>query len=201
MIIYGSKAVHLKSEQSKTSICPNCDTQGSLVLSVYRKHAHIFWTPLFPLGKKGMSHCQHCQEVVEAKKLQEPIKGEYEALKNEAKGPLWQFAGLALIAVFISFISIESGKNEKLKVQYFSSPQIGDRYHYKDDIGSYSTLIITSISHDSIFFSPNEYVINKVSQIYKIDKPENYSEMSFGLSKLNVKKMIDSGDIFNVKRD
>ncbi|WP_299900212.1 zinc-ribbon domain-containing protein [uncultured Aquimarina sp.] len=101
MIIYGSKSVHLKSERSEISVCPNCGTQGSLVLSVYRRHAHIFWIPLFPIGKKGLSQCQHCKNVLYTKEMPLSIRKEYDLLKNKAKGPLWQFAGLGILIITI----------------------------------------------------------------------------------------------------
>lgn len=110
MIIYGSKAVHVKSTQPKTITCPSCGTKGSLVLSLYRKHAHIFWIPLFPIGKKGVSQCQHCKNVLEYKDMPAPIKEEFKILKSEAKGPIWQYAGLVLIAILIAWGGYASGQ-------------------------------------------------------------------------------------------
>lgn len=101
MIIYGSKSVHLKSERSKMSVCPNCGTQGSLVLSVYRRHTHIFWIPLFPIGKTGLSQCQHCKNVLYTKEMTASIQKEYDQLKNKTKGPLWQFMGLGILIITI----------------------------------------------------------------------------------------------------
>lgn len=109
MIIYGSKSVHLKSERSETSVCPNCEIRGSLILSVYRRHAHIFWIPLFPIGKKGFSQCQHCKNVLYTKEMPVSIQKEYDQLKNKAKGPLWQFAGLGIliITIIVAAISVQ----------------------------------------------------------------------------------------------
>ena len=104
MLIYGTKAVHLKTEELKNSICPSCGTQGSLILSVFRKHAHVFWIPLFPIGKKGMSQCQHCKNLLEPKEMPETIKREYDNLKNKVKGPIWQFIGLVLIVLLFIWV-------------------------------------------------------------------------------------------------
>ncbi len=200
MIIYGSKAVHLKTVQSKASTCPSCGTQGSLAISVFRKHAHVFWIPLFPIGKKGISQCQHCKNVLETKEMPEPIKREYENLKNETKGPIWQFAGLGLIAILIAWGNYRSGEDKKVELEYIKSPQIGDVYEYKTETGSYSTLKVVRISSDSVFVSPNEYEITQMSKLYKIDKSENYSELSYGISKINLNDMYDLGDIFDINR-
>ncbi|WP_299314284.1 zinc-ribbon domain-containing protein [uncultured Aquimarina sp.] len=200
MIIYGSKAVHIKSEQSKKSICISCGTQGSLTLSVFRRHAHIFWIPLFPIGKKGMSQCQHCKNVLKTKEMPEPIRKEYDILKNKAKGPIWQFTGLGILVVLIAWGSYVNGQDKKLETEYIVSPMDGDIYEYKIETNSYSTLKVTSVSKDSVFVSPNEYEISKKSRIYKINKSENYSEFSYGISKARLKEMYESGEIFDINR-
>ncbi len=200
MIIYGSKTVHLDSVRLDTITCESCRTQGSIVLNVFRKHAHIFWIPLFPIGKRGLSECDHCKNVLEAKDMQEPLKSEYHRFKNNTKGPIWQFAGLAIIAVLIVWGNYASGQNEKLELEYIVSPMEGDIYEYKIEARSYSTLKVMSVSNDSVFVSPNEYEISKMSKIHKIDKLENYPEFSYGISRVKLKEMYDSGDIIGINR-
>ena len=200
MIIYGSRAVHLKSAKSKTATCPSCKTEGSLVLSVYKKHAHVFWIPLFPIGNEGTSQCLHCKNVLKTKEMPAPIIREYNKLKNETKGPVWQFAGLGIIGFLIAWGSYSSGENKKLELKYLASPQAGDVYEYEIEVGSYSTLKVINISKDSIFIAPNTYEVNKRSRIYKINKPKNYSESSYGISKNQLKEMYDSGEIFDINR-
>ncbi len=200
MIIYGTKAVHLKSEQSKTITCPNCETVGSVIVRVYRRHAHIFWIPLFPIGKKGVSQCQHCKNVLKTKEMPEPIKNAYHALKKETKGPIWQFTGLAIITALVIWGIYAEWKRKKLDMEYISAPRKGDVYEYKVDSGSYSTLKVLRLSNDSVFVSQNEYQISKKSGIHTIDKPENYSASMYGISKSELAQMYDSGAIFDVNR-
>jgi len=200
MIIYGSKAVHIKSEQSKTSICPSCGTQGSLIVSVFRRHVHIFWIPLFPIGKKGISQCQHCKNVLKTKEMPESLKKEYNTLKKKVKGPIWQFTGLGIIVVLIAWGSYVDGQDKKLAVEYIASPMNGDIYEYKIETRTYSTLKVIAVSKDSVFVSPNEYEISKKSRIYKINKPENYSKFSYGISRKKLKEMYDSGEILDINR-
>ncbi|KAB5492006.1 MULTISPECIES: zinc-ribbon domain-containing protein [Flagellimonas] len=200
MIIYGARAVHLKSAQSKNTICPSCNTQGSSVISIYRKHAHIFWIPLFPISKNGISQCQHCKKVLEPKEMPEPIKREYVNLKNDAKGPVWQFVGLGIIAALISWGFYANAEDKKKESAYLQSPQTGDIYSYKVEGGHYSTFKIMSVTQDSIFISPNQYEINKIGRVHTIDKPENYSEILYGMSRIKVKEMYESGEIYGINR-
>ena len=131
MIVYGSNSKHLKTEQSKHTTCPNCETKGSLVFSVYRRHAHVFWIPLFPIGKVGASQCQNCQNVLEKGEMPKDIKAEYQAFSETAKGPIWQFSGLVLIAALVIWIKFSIDEDTKTEQQYISSPQIDDIYEYK----------------------------------------------------------------------
>jgi len=200
MIIYGSKAVHLRSVRSKSLTCPNCGTQGSTIISVFRKHAHIYWIPLFPIGKKGVSQCQHCKIAYESKDMPHPIKKEYEKIKNNSKGPIWQYAGLAIFAFLIVWAVYANGANKKLELKYINSPQVGDVYEYKIENEKYSTLKVVKVTNDSVFVAPNKYGINKMSKIDRIEKPGNYSDVTYGISISRLKEMYDSEEIFDVDR-
>ncbi len=56
-----------------------------------------------------MSQCEHCKKVLYTKEMPTPIKREYEILKSKAKGPIWQFTGLAILIVMViwAFISVK----------------------------------------------------------------------------------------------
>ncbi len=99
MIIFGSKSVLLKSEQAETVACQCCGKLGSVTLNVYGKHFHIFWLPIFPIGKMGLSHCQRCQNILRVKEMSAELQGEYRALAKEASPKIWQFSGLLLIVL------------------------------------------------------------------------------------------------------
>lgn len=200
MVIYGIRAVHLKSAQPITTSCSSCNSKGSLLMSVYRRHAHVFWVPLFPVGKTGVYECQHCKQVVESSEMQDSNKREYIKLKNEAKGPIWQFAGLGIIAIFIAWINIQGIEDKKLELEYIVAPQIGDVYEYKIGNGSYSTLMVTDVTSDSVFVSPNEYEISRITKIYKIKESDNYSDQSYAISKVELKEMYDSDVILDIDR-
>ncbi len=200
MIIYGTKSVHLKTQQPPTLVCPSCASQGTTAISVFRKHAHIFWIPLFPIGKKGISQCQHCSMVLWAKEMPEQIKRACFNLKKESKGPLWQFSGLVLIGIFIVFSIYANGEDKKRELEYLKAPQIGDVYEFKIKTGGYSTLKVVNVTNDSVYVSPNEYEINKISKIYRIDKPENYSDIVYGISNKQIQLMYNTGEIFDINR-
>lgn len=200
MIVYGTKAVHLHSEQSPTASCPSCGTKGSLVFSVFRKHAHVFWIPFFPIGKKVISQCQHCKNLLEGKEMSEELKQEAAPIKDGAKGPIWQFSGLALLVLLIFWGNHAGSEKKSNELTYLNNPMPGDVYHYRLSTGNYSTLKVVNVLRDSVFVVPNNYEINKRSRLYKIEKPENYSTASYGLSKADLKAKYSANEIFLVFR-
>ena len=200
MIIYGSRAVHLASAQPTSVACPSCGTQGSLVISTFRRHAHIFWIPLFPIGKTGVSQCQHCKQVMKVKEMPNNIRKEYEYIKDEKRGPLWQFAGLGLIAVLVTWGSIATSQHKELVVQYLAAPVAGDVYEYKAEVGHYSTFKIVGVTQDSVYVSPNEYETNKVTGVDDIDKEENYSDEIYGMARKDIDEMYQQGEIYDIHR-
>ena len=155
---------------------------------------------MFPIGRFGVTECNHCQRVVKSDAMFGEVKQEYVHLTEVAKGPIWQFAGLVLIAILIikSYFSISQNNQDNLN--RINSPSVGDIYEYKIDRGEYSTLKVANTSKDSVFVIPNNYVVDKITGIYKINKPENYAEYQYAISKTKLKEMFESGEIFEVSR-
>lgn len=57
------------------------------------------------------------------------------------------------------------------------------------------------VNNDSLLVIPNNYEIDKMSKLYKIDKDENYSEeFSFKIAKKEIETMYNSGEIFDINR-
>ena len=201
MVIFGSGSAHLKTAPARNVTCDNCNNQGTISFSIYRKHAHIFWIPVFPMNKTGASQCSHCQQVLKPKQMPERLKTEYQNFKSDAKGPIWQFAGLFLIICLIGFAGYSGSKDKENTAKYLTEPAIGDIYEYKIESGSYSTMKVMQVTSDSLFMSFNDYEISKSSRIYKIDKEENYPEEVYGVSRQDLQAMNSDGDIMDINRD
>ncbi|MCG8306942.1 MAG: zinc ribbon domain-containing protein [Cytophagales bacterium] len=200
MIIYGWRSAHVRTTQSKTATCPHCGTRGSIITSIFSRYAHIFWIPLFPFGKTGASQCQHCHNAMKVNEMPEEIKREYRDLKSEARTPIWQFSGLVLIVMFVTWMNFTNKENEKTELEYISSPLKGDIYEYETESSNYSTLKVVEVTDDSIFVAPNEYETTKMAGVYEIDEDANYPDVQYGLSRAEVKNMYDDGVIYDVKR-
>lgn len=117
-IFYGSRASKLKSTYSlDRSICPYCESKGTLNVSSYGRYAHVFFIPLFPLSKKKIIECSHCKTSYHPKDLSPETQEEI--LRTEtsypSKRPIWHGCGCLLIIGIIITASIASWLNPKEK--------------------------------------------------------------------------------------
>ena len=201
MIVFGSRTAHVVTRPVHNSVCSSCSNSGTISLSVFRNHFHVFWIPMFPYGKKGVSQCSHCKNVLTHKEMPERLKNEYHKIKQEHKGPVWQFSGLVLLVLLISFIAFQINTDNKNESLFIQSPANGDVYYQKLPNGSYSTGKVVNVTNDRIFLVFNKFEIAKMSRVYKIDKEENYASEAFSIHIKDLKKMYEDNEIYRIKRD
>jgi len=201
MIIYGSKSKEL-AKDILTDKCPNCGTQNSIDMHVFQKYAHVFWIPFFPMGKTGVSQCDHCKQVLKLKEMSSSLKISYDNLKAQTKVPIWMFSGLVLVAALIAFGVISDKKKDEKNAKLILTPQSGDIFEIKTNDNQYTLYKIAQVQGDSVFVRINNYETNKATGIDDLKrKGDNvYSEEVFGLSKAELKQMLDKGEILDIER-
>ncbi len=202
MIIFGTRTAFIGSKKSTTNVsCNHCGTTGQIVYSIFRSHFHVFWIPVFPTGKKAVSECQHCKRTLSYKEMSAEMKKECNSIKNDIKGPIWQFSGLFIFAALIVFAGFASKNDKKNEAEYLKSPAVGDIYEYFTDTKQYSTMKVSKVTTDSVFVQLNDYEISRSSKLYKIEKDENYSEYTYGYSIDEIKSMYGEKIIIDINRD
>jgi hypothetical protein len=199
MIIYGTRASHLMSVQLPNETCPNCNTKGSMVMSVYNRYAHIFWLPTFPVGRKGGSQCANCQQVLEPKQMPTFLKLQYDQLLAQTKIPIWSWSGLALIVGLIAFGSYSSSVNAENEKKYVEAPKVGDVYRVKTDDGAFSLMKVAEVTPDSLLILFNQYQVDKMAAVYKLNAKE-YDSVGYWMSRGAVLEMYKKKEIFGVDR-
>lgn len=201
MIFYGTKASTIKNGQIINVDCPNCETNSSMIYSVFGKYAHIYWIPLFPIKKITVTECNNCKKTFEYKELPQAVqtKLDREKEKDGTKTPIWMFSGLFIIATLVAFGIYSSGETEKKEAEYLKAPKVGDIYRFESNPGFYSTMKVESVLKDSLHVFINKVETNKTSGVDDIDKPENYSEI-YGYSKAEIIKMYKDKEIYEINR-
>ncbi len=103
IFFYGIKNKHLKTSALNANQiqCQHCHS-GNMLMSIVGRYAHFFWIPLFSIGKTGVSHCEHCKQVLRKREFTPQLNQEFIQLKQEVKAPFWFYIGL--IAIGILFI-------------------------------------------------------------------------------------------------
>jgi hypothetical protein len=198
MIIYGSKSKELAKE-ILTDKCPNCGTQNSINMHVFQKYAHVFWIPFFPMGKTGVSQCDHCKQVLKLKEMPSSLTTAYENLKAQTKTPIWTFSGLALVAVLITLIVINDKKKDEKNAQLILTPQAGDIFEIKTKDNQYTLYKVDQVQGDSVFVQVSSFEVNKIKGLDDLKKKE-YSEDILGFSKSELKEMFNKGEILDIDR-
>ena len=201
MIIYGTKPVHLKTVENKIVKCANCEKQGQVAFSYFSSHFHVFWIPVFPYSRKGLSSCTNCGEELRPKHMPDHMRRAYKEIKKDTKLPIWQFSGVILVALLIGYFAYESSVENTTYTEYITSPRNGDIYRYKLGYDEYTTLKIAEITEDSIYLIPNEYVTNLKSGVTEIDTDANYGDLMYGYSRDEIERMFKDEEIYQVDRE
>jgi hypothetical protein len=199
MIVYGSRSKEL-AKDILTDQCPNCGKQNSIDMHVFQKYAHVFWIPIFPMGKTGVCQCDHCKQVLSLKEMPASLVISYNNLKEKAKTPIWMFSGLALLAILITIGIISGKKNDEKNAKLILSPKAGDIFEIKVNNSQYTLYKVNEVLGDSVFVQINDYETNKVTGLNDLKK-EAYSEEVMGFSKAELKQMLEKGEIINIERN
>ncbi|MBX0288849.1 hypothetical protein K3G63_00280 [Hymenobacter sp. HSC-4F20] len=199
MIIYGYRSSHLRTEPIAGS-CPACATPDSLHASVFGRYAHIYWIPLFPIGKTGGSQCGHCQFVQQPKEMEPGLREAFSAVKHSARVPWWHFAGLLLLVIGIGWALVQNSDAQQASQQFITAPHKGDLYHVRTENGRYSLLKVQEAAGNSVKLLPNTYEMDQNSGLDELNKPENFDTVALELTRYELKLMLDKDQIVKVER-
>jgi hypothetical protein len=201
MIIYGIRSKELTKE-TLTDKCTSCGSQHSIDMHVFQKYAHVFWIPIFPAGKTGVSQCDHCKQVLKLKEMPPSLKSSYESVKAQTKTPVWMFAGLAIFAALVVFGIITNQQKNALNAKLILAPQKGDVFEVKDEAKKYTLYKVDEVDGDTVFVRVSNFETNKLSGLRDIKKKgdSEYSEDVLALTKTELRQMLNKGDIMDIDR-
>ncbi len=204
MIVYGTRATLTKSELIAES-CPHCNTHGSVQMNVFQRYAHIFWIPFFPIGKTGVSQCQHCKQVLKLKEMPATLKLSYDNLKAHTRIPVWHFSGVFVVILISIYVTIHGNQQRQQTDQFAASPKANDILQVKakdektkDDV--YTLIKITKVAGDSVYFCYNKYQSDQADGITGTQKNEFEDELRV-MPKSELAEMNKKGDIIDIDRN
>ena len=190
MIIFGTRSKLLNAFGTQQT-CNHCNT-GKLNEVYTINYFHIFWIPMFPIGKKGMTQCPHCKQTLTERELDPQSRNYLHSQKGNAKTPLKYFAGLIIIGLLV-FSVVAINVLDK-KGGYIRNPEIGDVYQVKGfDENQFVLWKVTAVEGDSVVFvthknnALSQAEINDETVFGKLDA--DFTPSTLKMSKSNIKSM------------
>jgi hypothetical protein len=198
MIVYGSKATLLKSEFISEP-CPNCNNNNSIQMSVYQRYAHIFWIPFFPIGKMGVSACSNCRQVLKDKNMPASLKLSYQNLKSQTRTPVWNFAGLGIVAVIAVSVMVNDNQTKKKVSRLILTPKPGDVLHVKEKDTSYTLYKLTRVTKDSVYLVLCKYESDQENDLDNLEA-KGFDTVENALSRSEFVEMNTNEKILDIDR-
>ena len=113
MIVFGARASKIKKFETLFIKCAYCEKRGIHTISIFGSYFHVYWIPVFPIGKKGVAECTSCKRTTEEKDFSPELKSQYVEEKLNTKRPFWYWSGLYIIAIFFGLIWIVAANQAK----------------------------------------------------------------------------------------
>jgi C4-type Zn-finger protein len=89
--------------------CPVCEGSNWADVMVTSKYFHIFWIPIFPVGKDANVICKTCGVKRFGLDLDEKLIGsEYINAKTKFRHPRFTYLGIAIFALGFGIVLVES---------------------------------------------------------------------------------------------
>lgn len=200
MIVYGTRAVHQKTELLYDP-CPNCRATSSIQMNIYQRYAHVFWIPFFPIGKTGVSVCESCRQVLQLKQMPESLKPAYDSVKSNTRIPVWTFIGVFLIAGGIVAGVISEKQTAEKVSKLIMAPKQNDVFQIKLKDEQYTLYKVTKVQHDTVYFVANKYTIDQESHIEDLATKGYDESTTYGIPIKKLVAMNKNDEILDIERD
>lgn len=91
------------------TVCQQCGKQEIQDVTVFGRYLHVFWIPVFPLGRKVVSECCGCYTTIKKREFTPQLKRGLEQHKSEARRPIWHWSGSIILGLLIALIAFIGG--------------------------------------------------------------------------------------------
>ncbi|RFP66576.1 hypothetical protein D0N36_02380 [Hymenobacter lapidiphilus] len=164
LFFYGTGTSRLLTAPLLTTSCTHCGITGQLSATVFSRYVSLFWTPIFPFGKMSVTVCGHCQQTIaKLKQMPESHRPPVQALQQQARYPLTNFAVLILFGLTLVFIFGVGWFSDPKPVTALSAAdqpvvetgvQEGTRYKTigMTEEGTYLLAEVTRLTADTVYF-------------------------------------------------
>ncbi|KOP39599.1 zinc-ribbon domain-containing protein [Flavobacterium sp. WLB] len=112
MIVYGTRTVKTKKEQSNNISCADCKKTHTTQIQYYQKYYHIWFIPIIPFSRSGVTVCTSCGYSTDDHTMPSSYTKEYETKLPAPK--IWFFTGLIITILLIAAVYLHKLYNSHL---------------------------------------------------------------------------------------
>ncbi|MDN5284547.1 MAG: hypothetical protein JWR38_821 [Mucilaginibacter sp.] len=201
IFFWGIRAALTKTVDFAIEKCPYCESTGTTSGRYFSRHFHIFWIPIFPIGKTGYVVCSQCHSKRDTHLMNPGLREAFlQEKKTAPRFRFWQFTGLALPVLFFMVGVVAVTFNEKYAGKYIEDPKSGDTYFCTQNNGYYTTYRVDHISRDSVYSHLNNYEIADREKLSSINRKVNYSKTLLSFSRKELLELYKNRRILKVER-
>lgn len=207
MIIFGT-AGHIQPHN--VPFARRCSTCGNdtFTLHFVQRWFHLFWIPMFPIGKAGIIRCPACNNEFDEPALSEEERATIQAEKKNVRTPRYAFAGLYVIAIVAVLATYVSWMGDRHTAAYLAEPMRHDLYIIKGELDpEYPHMIfrLETIEEDSLgLTAANMGYIRESDAVNAAQKPGDkefeFSTEEIRIARVSLETLFEKGTIEKVLR-
>lgn len=160
LFFFGTRSTALATTPLPDLACAHCHQPETLTCTVFSRYVHLFWIPVFPIGKSSVTVCQHCKQALTLPQMPASYRGPVQAFQQQVSTPITQYMLLVLLGVVIIISLVASlFKRTPPVAEPVSSAAaltevVGNRYQFAvaDDGRQYALLEVTRVTADSVYY-------------------------------------------------
>jgi len=193
---FGIKTMTIKDDVDHQNHCEECRSTN-LQTTITKDYFHIWFIPMFALGKKSISiRCNECKYYLRDKNVQK-------LYLQMTRTPFYMYTGLIIFMLLVCSLVVLNITSQHKKHKYVLDPQVEDVYTIREENEGntiYYFLRIKDIRGDTVLmYHSNLYYKRFISQMERGDYFDKSEELIFTKSQL--REMMDESEINNISRD
>jgi len=158
-MIFGTGVKIMNGVRLDEPECPGCGEEA-LEVEVTHRYAHLYWIPMFPIGKVAVIRCAACGKLWERRKMTASMDDAASRVKNDSPAPRYFFAGTYAIAILVIAGMYVGWKSDRDTASYVRDPHINDLYVVRAELDAlypHQVVRVEEVRGDSIVVAMGTY--------------------------------------------
>ncbi len=150
LFLFGMRSSRIQQQDIPNVSCDYCQQNVGYRVTTFGRYAHLFFIPMFPLGRKTVAECAHCKKTYD-RNFPEALTRAIVTRNQQApsKRPLWHGCGCLIIIAAIALVILTSiftwiFLGDEMEAEYDKKVADPEYQMFQDDINQLSRPIDTT---------------------------------------------------------